>query len=178
MPGFGLRGLLRRATLPTHLVALQEQREREWGLCTYNEIDGEESGSTTHETCSAPQLVDDLCRDDGSDDSNRIETACQTILCQLAVASLPKEYRRVGSHCRYSSPGSHNLEKDGEPRSPTKVRSLLRIQSEDHLEEFYGRTLRTIFGHGYDFVVLPLSLFVVGTSQTHEDLSGFFVSPD
>lgn len=60
-----------------------------------DEVDDREAQRASHQAGAATVAVDDECRDNGTDDSDSVEAASESVLLDGRVAGLRKEDRRV-----------------------------------------------------------------------------------
>jgi hypothetical protein len=72
-------------------------KEQRWrNRYTHDQVDDEQASSSPHQTLSSSEPVNNLSGDDGANDSDGVESTCESVLLDCAISSLLQQNWTVG----------------------------------------------------------------------------------
>lgn len=126
---------------------------------SYDQVDCCQCCSASHQADASSQTVHDLGADDRPNDSDRVESARQTVLRQFTVPGAAKKDGRIRGDGGDAGPGRHDLEEQAQPCATAQVRSGPPAPSNQDLDELNGGTGLAVHGNRNDLQILPVDLF-------------------
>lgn len=145
---------------------------------TYDQVNCCQRPSASHQTDASSQAVDNLGTDDRSNNSDRVESARQTVLRQFTVPGAAEKNGRVSGYSGDAGPGRHDLEEQAQPCATAQVCAGPPVASEQDLDELNGRAGLAVHGGSHDLEILPVDLFRGPLVSAHalQQIAHFFIA--
>jgi hypothetical protein len=98
MPFQGYAATLHKQLQPIKLLGeILEKALRSVEEKTHNKVDCKQNSRSAHQTHPSAQSVNDLSTDNGTYNSNCVDSSSQTVLLYITITCLGKQRRRIGS---------------------------------------------------------------------------------